>query len=372
MTHLTISAQRKAAAPPRLNLIPDSALRLVRVDKIASSTINLGLTHDLEITPALPARRTPQAGDVVVVRTLTDNATYNMLELVTGRMAKINPGDVIAGVLGYRRALKGFVGDVPDSLKAGDRLHLLNLGGVIGQCLGHHHSLSNAIEVEVIGLPVREGSIVNIATGAIEPQETLHSSVPLVMVAGTCMNSGKTYAAAEIIKHLARAGVKVAAAKLSGVACLRDTLNMQDHGAFETLSFLDCGLPSTVRVDNLAPVAKGIVAKLAEREPECIVLELGDGIIGGYRVKSILEDCELMQSTAALVFCASDFVGAWGGRELLGRCGVKIDVVTGPVTDSQMGTDFVQSEIGVPAANAVREGERLASIVKEKLAQWSK
>ena len=66
----------------------ETELRLVRVDKIASSTVNLGLNHELEITARCEAR----AGNVVVVRTLTDNATYNTLELVTGRMAKINPG----------------------------------------------------------------------------------------------------------------------------------------------------------------------------------------------------------------------------------------------------------------------------------------
>ncbi|HSE97966.1 MAG TPA: hypothetical protein VLD57_06805, partial [Blastocatellia bacterium] len=81
----------------------EADVRLVRVDKIASSTVNLGLTHELEITTRCEAT----AGNVVVVRTLTDNATYNTLELETGRMAKINPGDIIAGVLGYRRALKG-------------------------------------------------------------------------------------------------------------------------------------------------------------------------------------------------------------------------------------------------------------------------
>ena len=84
----------------------------------------------------------PRAGDVVVVRVLTDNATYNMLELPTGRLAKVNPGDLLAGVLGRRRALKGFVGDVPGTITAGDELHLLNLGGVIGSCSGHHSSLA--------------------------------------------------------------------------------------------------------------------------------------------------------------------------------------------------------------------------------------
>src|ERR1043166_2338936 len=165
----------------------DTEVRLVRVDKIASATVNLQLEHRLEIT----ARCEALTGNVVVVRTLTDNATYNTLELVTGRMAKINHGDIIAGVLGYRRALKGFVGDVPETVRAGDRLHLLNLGGLVGKCVGHHHSLSNAIEAEVIGMPVREGRILNIAEGAVAPRETLDCAAPLVLVAGTCMNSGK-------------------------------------------------------------------------------------------------------------------------------------------------------------------------------------
>jgi len=347
--------------------ISDSELRLVRVDKIASSTVNLNLDHELAITTSCEAR----AGNVVVVRALTDNATYNTLELVTGRMAKINPGDIIAGVLGYRRALKGFVGDVPESIKPGDRLHLLNLGGLVGRCVGHHHSLSNAIEVEVIGMPVSDGRLMNIAEGAVSPRETLETMTPLVLVAGTCMNSGKTYAATEIIKHLTRAGRRVAAAKLAGVACLRDTLNMEDHGAIKTMSFLDCGFPSTVGVSDLAPIAKGVISKLSETEADCIVIELGDGILGGYGVETIFKDSELMDATAALVFCAGDFVGAWGGREILANLGVKIDVISGPVADSQMGTDYVKRELGLDAANAVNGAEHLADLIRVKLADWA-
>ncbi len=359
----------QASTEPALTIAetPSVDLRLVRVDKIASSTVNLKLDHDLEITASCEAR----AGNVVVVRTLTDNATYNTLELVTGRMAKINPGDVIAGVLGYRRALKGFVGDVPETVNAHDRLHLLNLGGLVGRCVGHHHSLSNAIEVEVLGMPIRDGRILNIATGAVEPRQKLDAGTPLVLIAGTCMNSGKTYAATEIIKHLTRAGYRVAAAKLAGVACLRDTLNMKDHGAIETMSFLDCGLPSTVGVDDLSPIAKGVISRLADVNPDCIVIELGDGILGGYGVKTVFNDRELMNATAALVFCANDFVGAWGGRELLSSLGVNIDVVSGPVSDSQMGMDYVKRELGLDAANAVNGGERLGELIQAKLAVFA-
>jgi hypothetical protein len=340
-------------------------LSIVEADKLGSSTSPLNLSRTVAVTTSCA---NPRAGDVVVVRALTDSATYNLLELPTGRLAKINPGDVLIGVLGRRRALKGFVGDVPDEVKNGDQLHLLNMGGVIGFCTGHHSSLSDAIRLEVIGLVCDEdGRVRNIGDAALQPRTLLGETAPLVIIAGACMNSGKTYAATELIKQATRAGLRVAAAKLSGVACLRDTLNMGDHGAIATASFLDCGLPSTVGIGDLAPVAKAVVARLNESAPDFIVIEMGDGILGGYSVESVFDDLELREATAAIVFCASDYVGAWGGIELFRRRGIEIDMVAGSVTDSQMGEDYIEKEFGVPAANARRDGARLFQLIKTKV-----
>jgi len=184
------------------------------------------------------------------------------------------------------------------------------------------------------------------------------------------MNSGKTYAATELIKQATRAGLRVAAAKLSGVACLRDTLNMGDHGAIATASFLDCGLPSTVGIGDLAPIAKAVIARLNESSPDFIVIEMGDGILGGYSVESVFDDQELREATAALIFCASDYVGAWGGIELFRRRGIEIDMVAGSVTDSQMGQDYIEREFGVPSANARRDGARLFEIITGKVSSF--
>lgn len=343
----------------------ETTIRIIDVDKIGSATSPLGLSKTVVV---IDGPTYPRAGDVVVVRALTDSATYNMLELPSGRLAKINPGDLMLGVLGRRRALKGFVGDVPESVAAGDRLHLLNMGGVIGVCTGHHSSLSDAIEVEVMGMVCDEaGRVLNIADAALPFCDRLGDTAPIVIIAGTSMNSGKTYAATELIKQATRDGLRVAAAKLSGVACLRDTLNMADHGAIATASFLDCGLPSTVGTGNLAPVAKAIVSKLNESSPDLIVIELGDGILGGYSVDSIFDDVELREATAALIFCASDYVGAWGGIELLRKRGIQVTVVSGSVTDSQMGEDYVEKEFGIPAANAKRHGANLYKVIKLKI-----
>jgi hypothetical protein len=340
-------------------------MMFVEIDKIGSATSPLSTGKRIR---TVSSNHRPQAGDVVAVRALTESATYGNIELPSGRLAKINRGDVLLGVLGKRRALKGFVGDVPSSITAGDRLHLLNMGGVIGECKGHHSSLSDAIELEVIGVACDEiGLPHNITDHSIGIVDELRTNVPIVVVAGSCMNSGKTVAAVEIIRQAANAGLKVAGVKLTGIACLRDTLNMQDHGAFATASFLDCGLPSTVDCDDLSSVAKSLFNHIGSYEPDLIVAELGDGIIGGYGVDQILADEEIKNAISSLVFCASDYVGVVGGVSTLRGMGIEIDVVAGSVTDSQMGEDFVRTNFGLQAGNARRDGKKLFEIVSGNL-----
>lgn len=335
-------------------------MKYIEVEKIGSSTSALGLTRRVAV---IEPRRPARIGDAVVVRALSESATYGNLELPSGRLAKINAGDVLLGVLGKRRALKGFVGDLPDSVAAGDRLHLLNMGGVIGLCKGHHSSFSDAIEVEVLGTACREdGTAISIGDNSLPSAESLNVIAPIVMVAGTCMNSGKTVAATELIKQASNAGLRVVGAKLSGIACLRDTLHMQDHGAVATASFLDCGLPSTVDVDDLAAVAKGILNHLDSFNPDLMVVELGDGIVGGYSVDTILKDAEIGSAVSSFVFCASDYVGVIGGLAVMKEYGIEADVIAGSVTDSQMGEDFISQKLGVMAGNARRDGARLFAL----------
>ncbi|HEY0097361.1 MAG TPA: hypothetical protein VGB76_00290, partial [Pyrinomonadaceae bacterium] len=71
---------------------------------------------------------------------------------------------------------------------------------------------------------------------------------------------------------------------------------------------------------------------------------------------------------AALVYCASDYVGAWGGIELLRRRNLTVDLVAGSVTDSQMGEDYIEGEFNVAAGNARRDGRRMFEIVEAKVA----
>jgi hypothetical protein len=335
----------------------------VILDKISSSTARLGLPREVEVSPHVEAKE----GNVLAVRALMEKSVYDRLELTSGRMAKINRGDVLAGTLGYRRALKGFVGTIPESIHAGDTIHVLNLGGVLGVCIGKNPDVGSPLEVEVLGSVMLDGKPANIAKNALPPREDLPECPPLVVVAGTCMSAGKTGAASELVKRFAQSGTRVAAAKLSGVAALRDTLDMEDHGAFATLSFLDCGLPSTARVKDLAPYARAILAELAAKKPEVIVAELGDGILGDYHVGSFFEHPDLVAATKAVVMCANDLVAAWGAQKLMEQWKIPITVVSGPVTDNQTGTDYIVRELKLPAANAKTDGRALFGIVYEEI-----
>ncbi len=117
---------------------------------------------------------------------------------------------------------------------------------------------------------------------------------------------------------------------------------------------------------TLLKLRRSILSHLESQQPDLIVAELGDGIIGGYSVEAVLNDETIRKAISALLFCASDYVGVIGGRQVLDQMGLSIDCVAGSVTDSQMGEDFIQDKIGLPAGNARRNGERLFQLLSSK------
>jgi hypothetical protein len=182
------------------------------------------------------------------------------------------------------------------------------------------------------------------------------------------MNAGKTTAACEIIRVLKSKGYKLAAAKLAGVATQRDLLNMIDHGATDSMSFSDAGLPSTTHTDTcIVPAAKGILAALSASRPDAIVVEFGDGIMGHYGVDKLLQDRQLMSHVAAHILCANDIVAAWGGILYLEQLGANVDCISGPATDNSAGIDYITERFGKPAMNGRRDALGLTSLVEDRL-----
>ena len=336
-------------------------------DYIASSAAGCGLAPSTKLSSYVVA----EEGYCVAVRALEDKARYNQLEDADGAFHTIRAGDVLVGALGERRALKGYSGCVPRRIQAGDTLHVLNMGGIIGRCTSDHPDLGPALPVEVLGAVQVEESgqwrHACIQDYAIAPAQTLTEAAPLVMVSGSSMDTGKTYAACQIIQALTERGLRVAAAKLTGAALLRDVRAMREHGATATATFTDAGIVASTGADMRAP-AKGLIAHLSAGAPDALVLELGDGFVGYYGVDGLLRDRELQRFTAAHVVAATDLAGAWAAERFFREdFRAPITALTGPVTDNAVGREYIQHALGVPAVNAQQDAAALTDLVAATL-----
>ncbi len=343
-------------------------MRSVLVDKIASVAIGAELPNEIRVSPEIPC----DEGVLVAVEVLNQKSRYNTLELVSGRMARLKRGDIIVGALGHRKALFGYSGHLPEQLAPGDVVQLLNLGGVLGVCDSVNPTHGQPFDCRVLGVVLefpflgqRVGVPARVAKTELAQSGALaRLQAPVVALAGTCMDSGKTVAACALISRFRQNGLNVDAFKATGVALRRDILAMADAGARNTGIFSDYGVVATTP-DNAPALTRSLLAELGRGKPDVIVFELGDGLLGAYGVQTILRDPEIREVLSAVVLCANDPVAAWGGTTLLrDEFEVSPAVVTGPATDNQVGIEIIERRCGVSAFNALTAGSELGDFVQ--------
>jgi hypothetical protein len=344
-------------------------VRPIVVDKIASVTQACGLSHELRVSSDIPA----EEGVVVVVEVLTNKSTYNTLELTSGRMAKVGKGDIVVGALGHRKALFGYSGHVPASVQTGDVIQMLNIGGVLGICDSVNPEKGKPFDCRVLGVVLhfpylgeRIGVPARVGERPLDRDAKLDThGVPVVAIAGTCMEAGKTAAACAIVSRMRHRGLVIDAFKATGVSLRRDILAMEDAGARRSMIFTDLGVVSTTGANGPA-LTRTMLTELSAGKPDVIVFELGDGILGTYGVDAILECPDIRAALTGVVLSANDPVAAWGGVTLLrDRFNVEPCVVTGPATDNQVGVQIIGQQLGVAAFNAMSDGAQLGDRVIE-------
>lgn len=342
-------------------------MRSIIVDKIASVAQACGLSHELRISTDISC----EEGVVLAVEILTDKAQYNTLELTSGRMAKLARGNVVVGALGHRKALFGYSGHLPERLAAGDVIQMLNIGGVLGVCDSVNPEKGRPFDCRVLGavlhfpyLGERIGVPARVGLRRLDPAAALDTAgVPVVALAGTCMEAGKTAAACAMISRMRHRGLTIDAFKATGVSLRRDILAMEDSGARRSMIFTDLGVVTTTATCGPA-LTRTMLTEMAAGKPDVIVFELGDGILGAYGVEAILDAPDIRGALTAVVLSANDPVAAWGGVRLLReRFGIEPAVVTGPATDNSVGVDIIRDTQGVAAINAMTNGAALGDHV---------
>jgi len=346
-------------------------MRSVFVDKVASVAQHSNLSHELRVSADIPC----EEGVLIAVRVLNNKTRYNQLELTSGRMATVNQGDIVVGALGHRKALLGYSGHLPEALEVGSTIQILNIGGVLGMCDSANPDVGAPFDCEVLGtvlhfpyLGERIGVPARVGARELDINAGLDTrAVPVIALAGTCMDSGKTAAACAIVSRLRHRGLKVAACKATGVSLRRDILAMEDAGAAHSMIFSDLGVVTTTS-ENGPALTRALLSSLAELRPDVIVIELGDGLLGAYGVEAILADKEIRNAFTAVILCANDPVAAWGGARILReQFDIEPAVVTGPATDNAVGIDQIKERLSLPAINALSNGVALGDSIADLL-----
>jgi Domain of unknown function (DUF1611_C) P-loop domain len=297
------------------------------------------LVAGLETDPA-PAR----AGDLILGRVMAVGQ-HARIQLVEGRPSTLYPGDLIVMPCGARYAPDQFEGVAEIDAEGCD---MLAGGGCLGRMIWRHDKMKAPTRVLPLGrLTDAAGRVLTTGDFAL-PQAARASHIPLVVVVGTSMNSGKTTATVALTHGLTRAGLSVAALKGTGTGSFGDVNDYADAGAAFVGDFTDAGMVTTY-LEPMARVTAGIEALLAEAERQgaaVAVMEIADGIFQK-ETAALLADPAFVARMTGCIFACGDAVAAAGGVVSLAAQGLRPLCLTGLLSCSPMASTEAEAMTGV-------------------------
>jgi hypothetical protein len=289
-----------------------------------------------------------ETGDYVAGEVTGERSELYCIEDTQGNMVRVDAGDQVIGALGHRAATLEGVGSFRDVRNG--RLHCLTNAGLLGAFTSVSTFLQRPISLSYRGHLVRGGSAVRMGDFAIraEPQEF---NIPTVLIIGTSMSAGKTTTGRLVVTELARRGIVVIGAKLTGAGRYRDILSFRNAGAREIYDFVDAGLPSTVvPEEDFRAAIRPLLATIHARAPDMLVAEAGASPLEPYNGEAAID--ELGDTIRCTILCASDPYAVLGVQKAFD---LHVDIVSGPATTTSAGRELVRKLTGLPAFNILDE-----------------
>ncbi|GAB3707181.1 DUF1611 domain-containing protein [Corynebacterium nasicanis] len=298
----------------------------------------------------------PQVGDVVVAR-VTRIRSHKQIETAVSRKATLFEDSLVLLAYGHRYAADFFLAHVPDSL---DHCHLVAAGGVAGVVTEVHGAVDSPTEIEPLGLLATTDGVVNVRNyGAYRNplDATPRAERPRVIaVLGTSMNAGKSTVLACLVNGLSRGGQRVGAGKITGTGAGNDGMHYRDAGAHAVLDFTDFGYATTFRTpfEEIRALTLNMISELSDTGVDTIIVEIADGIYQR-ETAQLLRDPVFRESVDAVVFAASDALGARAGVSELLDAGLPVAAASGIMTRSPLATAearAVLGQFGVPVVGS--------------------
>jgi len=280
----------------------------------------------------------PRSGDLLLAQ-VSALGQHRFIERPDGRRARLFVGDEVIACFGNRYAPDQFEVVVADSLQP---CVLAASGGLVGRLVSQHAAMRKPTRITPLGLLAdRQGRVLNVRDFALPDRERLPTRTPqVVAVLGTSMNAGKTTTAAALINGLNAAGLRVAAAKVTGTGSGADVWHMVDAGASPVLDFTDAGLVSTWRVGagELRRAFHTLMAHLVDAAPDVMVIEVADGLLQE-ETAALIRTEGFRAWVDTVVFAAADAISAVAGVAMLREWGLPVMAISGVVSASVLASN---------------------------------
>ena len=280
-------------------------------------------------------------------------------------MADLVRGDVIIGALGERAATLEGVGNwqaVGDDLE----MEALTSAGLIGKATSTSVFLPDFMRLNYLGHVKRNGIKLGMMDFVVQA-EAATLDIPVILLIGTSMSSGKTTSGQVIIRALNYLGMNVVAAKLTGAARFRDILSFRDAGAIEVFDFVDAGLPSTVcSTSRFRETVNLLMSRIAAVRADILVAEAGASPLEPYNGDMVMDYVKDMNCFTVL--CASDPYAVLGVQSAFGDH-LQADLVAGPAANTDAAVALVKKLTGLHALNLLERSNHpeLLTLLKNAL-----
>ena len=301
-------------------------------------------------------------GDYVLAEAAEPASELYQVELSSGEMVPVNPGDTIIGAFGSREATLEGVGSY--TAVTSNRMHMLTAAGLLGRFTSFSIMLPRPMSVIYRGHIVRDGRKVTMSDFALQ-SEPRRFSVPTVLLVGTSMSAGKTVTGRRVCEILSTSGFRVIGSKLTGAGRFRDIASFRKCGAREIYDFVDVGLPSTVGPEaEFRTAIRHLLSHIESRKPDFMVAEAGASPLEPYNVAAAMD--ELGDTVRCTILCASDPYAVVGVRDAFA---LEPDLVAGRAAQTSAAVQLVRKLTGLRALNVIdrRTIPELRRFLEQKL-----
>ncbi len=307
----------------------------------------------------VPLHRMPSVGDVVLTEVLT-RGQIGIIEDRHGTPSNIFPGDQLVTVFSNHHAPDHGVQYVP--AQGVTTCDLLSSGGVCGASSLRHTTKQVPTRLRLLGAICNpNGEPLNQRQFGLQPCRMADGGDVIAVIDATG-TSGKKDTIGTLVRVLRQDGLRVAVARLTGIATSNERHFYARCGAQPVLDFTDAGYPATtmLRLRELLHITDTLVSHLRASGADYIVIELGDGIFQR-ETRLLLDHPNFSASIDHVIFAAGDSLSAAYGVRYCQQRGLPLRTVNGALTRNPQMMREAEERTGVPCLNIAQviAGERL-------------